>query len=96
MIAEGLGEWSEETRSGGSDMAMEVDIAIVGGGLGGLALALGLQERGIQAHIFEKAPKLRVHTGTAISLGLNGNILEHYPTSHLFGNSLSLEFVQKA
>ncbi|KAG0580227.1 hypothetical protein KC19_4G158400 [Ceratodon purpureus] len=53
-------------------MAMEVDIAIVGGGLGGLALALGLQERGIQAHIFEKAPKLRVHTGTAISLGLNG------------------------
>jgi 2-polyprenyl-6-methoxyphenol hydroxylase-like FAD-dependent oxidoreductase len=51
----------------------EVDIAIVGGGLGGLALALGLQERGIQAHVFEKAPKVRVHSGTAISLAVNGN-----------------------
>ncbi|KAG0578038.1 hypothetical protein M758_5G193000 [Ceratodon purpureus] len=53
-------------------MAMEVDIAIVGGGLGGLALALGLQERGIRAHVFEKAPKVRKRNGTSISLHMNG------------------------
>jgi 2-polyprenyl-6-methoxyphenol hydroxylase-like FAD-dependent oxidoreductase len=56
-------------------MAMEVEIAIVGGGLGGLALAIGLQERGVLAHVFEKAPKARAHTGTAITLAANGNLL---------------------
>ncbi|KAG0615876.1 hypothetical protein M758_5G072600 [Ceratodon purpureus] len=53
-------------------MAMEVEVAIVGGGLGGLALAIGLQERGIRAHVFEKAPKVRPHTGTVITLAANG------------------------
>jgi 2-polyprenyl-6-methoxyphenol hydroxylase-like FAD-dependent oxidoreductase len=53
-------------------MAMEVDVAIVGGGMGGLALAVGLQERGIQAHVFEKSPKERRHFGTGISIGQNG------------------------
>ena len=53
-------------------MAMEVDIAIVGGGLGGMALALGLQERGIQAHVFEKAPQARKRNGTSILLMNNG------------------------
>lgn len=51
---------------------MEVDVAIVGGGLGGLALALGLQTRGIQAHVFEKAPALRTDSATGINLALNG------------------------
>lgn len=58
-------------------MAMEVEIAIVGGGLGGLALAVGLQERGIQAHVFEKAPRLRKHSGTAISVANNGTFDVH-------------------
>lgn len=58
-------------------LAMEVlDIAIVGGGLGGLALALALQERGIGAHVFDKAPKVRKHSGTSISISLNGTLFK--------------------
>lgn len=51
---------------------MEVDVAIVGGGMAGLALAVALQERGIQAQVFEKAPAKRKHFGTGMSIGQNG------------------------
>eukprot|EP00983_Pelagomonas_calceolata_P028233 884114-Pelagomonas_calceolata.AAC.1 len=40
--------------------------AIVGGGLGGLALAAGLQERGFDVQLFEAAPELRTATSTLI------------------------------
>ncbi|KAJ7299752.1 hypothetical protein O6H91_Y159100 [Diphasiastrum complanatum] len=61
----------------------EVEIAIVGGGMGGLALALALQERGITAHLFEKRGITHAHlfekhhdllsdTATAIGIGANG------------------------
>jgi salicylate hydroxylase len=32
-------------------------IAIIGGGIGGLTLALGLQQRGVTAEVFEQAPE---------------------------------------
>lgn len=54
-----------------------MDVCIVGGGLAGLALALGMQERGIRAHVFEKVPKIRPHSGTAISLAANGKYSYH-------------------
>lgn len=34
----------------------EVDVAIIGGGIGGLSTALALQNIGIEAHVFEQAP----------------------------------------
>ncbi|CAK9207035.1 unnamed protein product [Sphagnum troendelagicum] len=56
---------------------MDMDVVIVGGGLGGLALAVGLRERGIKAQVYERAAENRHNTGTAISIGHNGiNALE--------------------
>ena len=45
-------------------------VAIIGAGIGGLALGLALQERGIQAEIFEQAPEL-AEIGAAIALSAN-------------------------
>lgn len=53
---------------------LETDVVIVGGGMGGLALAVGLRNRGIQAHVFEKSPKERKHFGTGMSIGQNGKL----------------------
>ncbi|XP_024541671.1 uncharacterized protein LOC9657315 [Selaginella moellendorffii] len=50
-----------------------MEVAIVGAGLGGLALAAGLHSRGIQAHVFEKSPNLIADTATAVSLGPNAS-----------------------
>ena len=42
-------------------------IAIVGGGIGGLALALGLQQRGVACEVYEAAPEMR-ELGVGITL----------------------------
>lgn len=44
-----------------------MEIAIIGGGIAGLALAIGLHRRGIQSSVFEAAPKLR-EIGVGITL----------------------------
>lgn len=46
-------------------------IAIIGGGIGGLTLALALRARGMQAEIYEQAPELR-EVGAAVALSANG------------------------
>lgn len=52
---------------------LEVEVAIAGGGLGGLALCAALRARGIDAHVFEAAPQLlRGSTGTGIMISANG------------------------
>ena len=45
-------------------------VAIIGAGIGGLSLGLALQERGIQADVFEQAPEL-AEIGAAIALSAN-------------------------
>ena len=48
-------------------------VAIAGGGLGGLAACAALRQRGIDAHVFEAAPTLmRGSTGTGIMISANG------------------------
>jgi 2-polyprenyl-6-methoxyphenol hydroxylase-like FAD-dependent oxidoreductase len=42
-------------------------VAIVGGGIGGLALALGLQQRGLACEVYEAAPEIR-EIGVGITL----------------------------
>ncbi|MEA2952019.1 MAG: 5-methylphenazine-carboxylate 1-monooxygenase [Alphaproteobacteria bacterium] len=48
-------------------MNTELDIAIVGGGICGLALALNLHSRGISCRIYERAPELK-ELGVGITL----------------------------
>ena len=48
-----------------------IDVAIVGGGIGGLVLGLALRERGISFDIYEQADELR-EIGAAVALSANG------------------------
>ena len=47
-----------------------VQIAIIGGGIGGLTAALALQQSGFQAEVFEQAPEL-LDVGAAIAIWSN-------------------------
>ena len=47
-----------------------MDVAIIGAGIGGLALALALNERGIRARIYEQANEL-TEIGAAVALSAN-------------------------
>ena len=44
-----------------------MDIAIVGGGIGGLTLALALQQRGLSCRVYESAPEVK-ELGVGITL----------------------------
>jgi 2-polyprenyl-6-methoxyphenol hydroxylase-like FAD-dependent oxidoreductase len=65
------------TRSGRSSppaaARRSLDVAIVGGGLGGLALAAALRRHAprLSVGLYEAAPSLRTSTGTLIGLGGN-------------------------
>jgi salicylate hydroxylase len=49
----------------------ELKVAVVGGGIGGLVLALALRERGITFELYEQADELR-EVGAAVALSANG------------------------
>lgn len=48
----------------------KIDVAIVGGGIGGLAAALAFRRVGIEAEVFEQAPELK-EVGAGIQIGPN-------------------------
>src|SRR4051794_17433319 len=50
--------------------ATDLRVAIVGGGIGGLSLALALRERGLTADVYEQAAEL-TEIGAAIALSAN-------------------------
>ena len=49
----------------------QIRIGIVGGGIGGLTLALALRQRGLAADVYEQASELR-EIGAAVGLTANG------------------------
>jgi salicylate hydroxylase len=51
-------------------MTRTLRIAIVGGGIGGLTLAVALRQRGIEANVYEQAPEL-AEIGAAVALSAN-------------------------
>lgn len=53
-----------------TNMQNEHPIAIVGGGLGGLALAVGLVKHGVHIHIYEAAPRFS-EIGAGVAFGSN-------------------------
>ncbi|GAK63913.1 salicylate hydroxylase [Moesziomyces antarcticus] len=48
----------------------DFNVAVVGGGIGGLTLAIGLHDRGVPVHIFESASKF-AEIGAGIAIGPN-------------------------
>ncbi len=51
-------------------------VAIIGGGIGGLAAALALVRRGIDAHVYEQAPELH-ELGAGVQISSNGTRVLH-------------------
>ncbi|MBA8824074.1 salicylate hydroxylase [Saccharopolyspora lacisalsi] len=57
-------------------MSAATSVAIIGGGIGGLTLALALRRHGMDAAVYEQAPELR-EVGAAVALSANGNRVLH-------------------
>lgn len=55
-------------------MAFECDVAIVGGGIGGLALAIGLENSSMSVNVFEQDSELR-EIGAGVAIGGNATRL---------------------
>jgi len=67
---------------------MATPVAIVGGGIGGLAAALALIQRGIDVEVYEQAPELR-ELGAGVQISANGTRV-----LHALGLKAALEKVQ--
>ena len=67
---------------------MPGQVAIVGGGIGGLAAALALIRRGIDVDVYEQAPELR-ELGAGVQISANGTRV-----LHALGLKAALETVQ--
>jgi len=67
---------------------MTSNIAIVGGGIGGLTAALALIRRGIDVDVYEQAPELR-ELGAGVQISANGSRV-----LHTLGLAAALEKVQ--
>ena len=51
-------------------MPADLHVAVVGGGIGGLTLAIALEQRGVPVTVFEQAPEFR-EIGAGVALSAN-------------------------
>ena len=56
--------------TGANTRGQRLRIAVTGGGIGGLTLALALRQRGLEADVYEQAPEL-AEVGAAVALSAN-------------------------
>lgn len=56
-------------------MKISKEIAIIGGGIGGLTLAIALQRKGFKPRVYEQAPELKM---IGAGLGLSGNAIKAF------------------
>lgn len=61
---------------GHAGRAEKVSVAIVGGGIGGLAAALSLLRRGFDVHVYEQAPMLG-EIGAGVQVSPNASRVLH-------------------
>jgi salicylate hydroxylase len=75
-------------ENSGARTSTDVDVAIMGGGIGGVAAALALRNAGIDAHIFERTVELRE---------VGGAVLIREPSAKLFEEwGVAQQFYEKA
>jgi salicylate hydroxylase len=63
---------------------LEIDVAIIGGGIGGLAVAVALRQVGINAHVYERTQVLKVVGGAVVIREPSVRLLEQWGISDLF------------
>ena len=95
--AAGVGDFGDPARGAARRRRQETQrvvtmvrgtVAIVGGGIGGLAAALALIRRGIDVDVYEQAPELR-ELGAGVQISANGTRV-----LHALGLKAALEKVQ--
>jgi glycine/D-amino acid oxidase-like deaminating enzyme len=75
--------------------AAQIRIGVVGGGIGGLTLALALRRRGLEADVYEQASELR-EIGAAVAVSANAtheratNAALHLPDDATAGRAARL------
>ncbi len=71
---------------------MSIDVAIVGGGISGLATAQALSEKGLRVAVLERQVRAG---GNAISERVDGFLMEHGPSSLNAGSPVALSFSRR-
>lgn len=54
----------------------DLSVAIVGGGMGGLAAGVALGRAGVKVDLFEQAPKFEVSSGSSVLLSLERRLAD--------------------
>ena len=77
------------------DVSLDVDIAIIGAGIGGLAAALALQRIGVTAHVYERSKELGPVGGAVIIREPTARLLEAWGVAERFYAEMGTMFLSR-
>src|SRR5262245_16029537 len=66
----------EESTPGRAEPRVSLEVAVIGGGIGGLSAALQLLRVGVDVHVYEQAPRI-AEIGAGIQISPNASRLLH-------------------